>query len=76
MWERLNKLIKPNGAIVLFSKQPFTSTLNVSNIKNFKQELIWKKENHDNPMQAKNRFLNIIENISVFYKKKPNYNPQ
>tara|TARA_R110002124_G_scaffold265063_1_gene431771 strand:- start:10 stop:714 length:705 start_codon:yes stop_codon:yes gene_type:complete len=76
MWEQLNRTIKPNGAIVLFSKQPFTSVLNCSNIKNFKQELIWQKENHDNPMQAKNRFLNVIENISVFYKKKPTYNPQ
>ena len=76
MWEQLNRIIKPNGAIVLFSKQPFTSVLNCSNIKNFKQELIWQKENHDNPMQAKNRFLNVIENISIFYNKKPTYNPQ
>ena len=76
MWEQLNRIIKPNGAIVLFSKQPFTSVLNCSNVKNFKQELIWDKIKHDNPMQAKNRFLNIIENISIFYNKKPTYNPQ
>tara|TARA_R110002096_G_scaffold339819_1_gene533051 strand:- start:38 stop:700 length:663 start_codon:yes stop_codon:yes gene_type:complete len=76
MWEQLNRIIKPNGAIVLFSKQPFTSILNTSNITHFKQELIWNKIKHDNPMQAKNRFLNIVENISVFYNKKPLYNPQ
>ena len=76
MWEQLNRIIKPNGAIVLFSKQPFTSTLNYSNIKYFKQELIWDKIKHDNPMQAKNRFLNVIENISIYYKNKPLYNPQ
>ena len=76
MWEQLNRIIKPNGVIVLFSKQPFTSVLNCSNIKNFKQELIWKKNNVDNPMQAKRRFLNTIENISVFYAKPPTYNPQ
>jgi len=76
MWEQLNRIIKPNGAIVLFSKQPFTSALNCSNIKKFKQELIWKKNNVDNPMQAKRRFLNTIENISVFYNKPPTYNPQ
>jgi len=76
MWEQLNRIIKPNGAIVLFSKQPFTSILNCSNINKFKQELIWKKNNVDNPMQAKRRFLNTIENISVFYAKPPTYNPQ
>jgi len=76
MWEQLHRIIKPNGAIVLFSKQPFTSVLNCSNIKNFKQELIWKKNNVDNPMQAKRRFLNTLENISVFYINPPTYNPQ
>jgi len=76
MWEQLNRIIKPNGAIVLFSKQPFTSALNYSNIKNFKQELIWQKDNVDNSMQAKKRFLNTIENISIFYIKPPTYNPQ
>ena len=76
MWLELNRIIKPNGAIVLFSKQPFTSVLNYSNIKNFKQELIWEKNNVDNPMQSKRRFLNTTENISVFYKKTPTYNPQ
>jgi site-specific DNA-methyltransferase (adenine-specific) len=76
MWEQLNRIIKPNGAIVLFSKQPFTSVLNCSNIKNYKQELIWQKDNVDNSMQAKRRFLNTIENISIFYMKPPTYNPQ
>ena len=76
MWEQLNRVIKPNAAIVMFSKEPFTSMLVVSNIKNFKQRLIWEKDNHDNPMQAKNRFLNITEDISVFYQKLPTYNPQ
>jgi len=76
MWKQLKRIIKPNGAIVIFSKQPFTTAINASNLKMFKQELLWEKENHDNPMQAKNRFLNIIENISIFYTKKPTYNPQ
>lgn len=53
MWEQLNRIIKPNGAIVLFSKQPFTSSLICSNFKDYKYSLIWKKDNHDNPMQAK-----------------------
>ena len=43
MWERLNKLIKPNGAIVLFGSEPFTSALIMSNTKMFKYEWIWFK---------------------------------
>lgn len=76
MWEQLNRIIKPNGAIVLFSKQPFTSFLICSNFKDYKYSLIWKKDNHDNPMQAKKRFLNITEDISVFYRKQCYYSPQ
>ena len=41
MWERINKLTKPNGVIVLFGSQPFTSALVMSNIKSFKYEWIW-----------------------------------
>ena len=44
MWERLNKLIKPNGAIVLFGSEPFTSFLKCSKPKIFKEKLIWKKQ--------------------------------
>lgn len=76
MWEQLKRVIKPKGAIVMFSKEPFTAILVSSNLKDFKQRLIWEKDNHDNPMQAKNRFLNITEDISVFYRKLPTYNPQ
>ena len=43
MWERLNKLIKPNGAIVLFGSMPFTSVMVNSNIKGYKHHWIWKK---------------------------------
>lgn len=53
MWERLNKLIKPNGAIILFGSQPFTSKLICSNINNFKYEIIWEKDKASNFMLAK-----------------------
>ena len=43
MWEQLNRIIKPNGVIILFSGEPFTSTLICSNIKNFKYRLNWNK---------------------------------
>ena len=61
MWERLNKLIKPNGAIILFGTQPFTSKLVCSNIKNFKHQWIWNK-NSCNPLNAKYQPLKILMN--------------
>ena len=76
MWEQYKRIIKDNGAIVLFSKEPFTCVLRVSEIKIFKQPLIWDKVNSDNPMQAKKRHLNTTEDISVFYKSQCTYNPQ
>lgn len=76
LWEQYNRIIKNNGAIVLFSKQPFTSKLIISNLKMFKYCLLWEKDNHDNPLMAKKRFLNITEDVCLFYKKQCTYNPQ
>ena len=76
MWERLNKLIKPNGAIVLFGSEPFSSALRMSNIKNYKYDWVWEKEQGTNQFLAKKQPLRKIENISVFYKKQATYNPQ
>ena len=76
MWERLNKLIKPNGAIVLFGSEPFSSALRMSNIKNYKYDWIWEKEQGINQLNAKKMPLRNSENISVFYKKQCTYNPQ
>jgi site-specific DNA-methyltransferase (adenine-specific) len=76
MWKEFNRVIKDNGAIVVFAKQPFTTKLIWNNIKNYKQILIWKKQNIDNPTQAKKRFCNITEDIVIFYKKPPKFNPQ
>ena len=76
MWERLNKLIKPNGAIVLFGSQPFTSALVMSNVKGFRYEWIWEKQYATNFMGAKNAPLKYHENIIVFSKNKHIYNPQ
>lgn len=76
LWEQYRRVIKPNGPIVLFCKQPFTSRLIFSNIKMFKYSLVWKKDNHDNPLMAKKRFLNITEDVALFYNKQCTYNPQ
>ena len=76
MWERLNKLIKPNGAIVLFGSEPFSSALRMSNIKNYKYDWIWEKEQGTNQFLAKKQPLRKTENITIFYKKQTIYNPQ
>ena len=76
MWERLNKLIKPNGAIVLFGSEPFSSQLRVSNIKNFKYDWIWEKEQGVGFQLVKYRPMMKHENISVFSKTTPKYYPQ
>ena len=68
MWECINKIIKPNGAVVLFGQEPFSSLLRVSNIKNYKYDWIWKKERLTNVFQVKRRPGKVVENISVFYK--------
>ena len=76
MWERLNKLIKPNGAIVLFGSEPFSSALRMSNIKNYKYDWYWNKNHGANFAQANKRPLNVIELASVFYGLPPTYNSQ
>ena len=76
MWERLNKLIKPNGAIVLFGSEPFSSALRMSNIKNYKYDWIWEKNRSTGHLNAKKQPMRNTENISVFYKKQPTYNFQ
>ena len=76
MWIRLNKLIKPNGAIVLFGSEPFSSALRMSNIKNYKYDWVWEKHNGSNSLLCKKQPLNFHENILIFYKKQCTYNPQ
>ena len=76
MWEQLKRVIKPNGAIVLFGQEPFSSTLRLSNIKDFKYDIYWKKEKPTNFFQLKKRIGKCTEVISVFYAKQPTYNPQ
>ena len=77
MWDKLNKLIKPNGAIILFGSQPFTSELVNSNIKNFKHQWIWNKKSAGNILVAKYQPLKVEEEILVFSRKgeKVNYYP-
>ena len=71
-----NRIIKDNTPIVLFSQMPFTATLVNSNLPLFKYEWVWKKQQGTGHLNAKKMPLKIHENILVFYKKLPLYNPQ
>jgi len=78
MWYQLNRIIKKNGAIVLFGSEPFSSALRMSNIKNYKYDWYWNKKFGGNFVQAKRMPLKNIECVSVFSNggKMPFYNPQ
>ena len=76
LWEQYERIIKDNGAIVLTSKQPFTSKLISSNYKLFRQELIWLKTRPSNFMNAKKMYMSWHENVLIFYKKLPTFNRQ
>jgi len=75
MWEQLKRIIKPNGAIVLFWSEPFSSALRMSNIKHYKYDWIWNKKKPWNIMLWKSQPMKITEIISVFSKEKHNYYP-
>lgn len=76
MWSELYRIAKPNAAIVLFSAQPFTSILVSSNLADWRSEWIWEKGNATGFLNAKKQPLRAHENIQVFYRRQPTYNPQ
>jgi len=76
LWNEYERIIKPNGAIVLFCQQPFTSMLIHSNIKNFRWCYTWVKNLKTNFLQAKSMPMRSYENIAVFGVNRPNYYPQ
>lgn len=76
LWEQYNRIIKDNGAIVLFGSEPFSTLLRYSNLKMFKYDWIWEKEQGANFMLCKYQPYKVHETISVFSKKKHLYIPQ
>ena len=77
MWDRIDKITYKNSPIILFSSQPFTSRLITSNIKCFREEIIWLKNKSASGMAAKQKHLKVHENICVFAREgKYTYNPQ
>lgn len=76
MWSHLKRVIKPNGATILMAQTPFDKVLSVSNLRDLKYEWIWEKTVATGHLNAKKMPMKAHENILVFYKKLPTYNPQ
>lgn len=76
LWGEYERVIKDNGAIVLFAAQPFTSALVMSNPKLFKYDWTWQKPKGTGHLNAKKQPMRDKEDILVFYKKQCTYNPQ
>lgn len=76
LWQQYERIIKDNGAILLFGMEPFSSRLRLSNIDLYKYDWIWQKTNPKGHMNAKKQPMRAHEVISVFYKSQPTYNPQ
>lgn len=75
LWLQYSRIIKDNGAILIFGMEPFSSMLRLSNLDMYRYDIIWDKMSTTNFANAKKMPLSCTENISVFYKKLPIYNP-
>ena len=76
LWEQLNRVCKPSAPMVFTAVQPFTSLLVCSNLKHFRYEIIWRKNKSTGFLNAKKQPLRAHENVLVFYRKQPRYEPQ
>lgn len=76
MWEKLLPLCKDTTPIILFGNQPFTSLLVTSNLKMFRYSLVWEKNKFSDFLNANRKPMKTNEDILIFYKKQPTYNPQ
>ena len=76
IWNAYNRIVKPNGAILLFGSEPFSTYLRMSNITMYRYDWIWHKSSSGSFANAKKSPMKFHENISVFYQKQPTYNPQ
>ena len=76
LWEELNRVAKQNTAIIIFGVEPFSSQLRMSNLKNYRYDLIYEKSHATGFLNVNRQPMRAHENISVFYRKQPTYNPQ
>lgn len=76
LWSEYDRVVKKNGAVVVFSQEPFATYLRMSNIANYRYDWYWEKERLTNVFQVKRRCGKTVENIVVFYREQCVYNPQ
>lgn len=76
LWKQYEQIIKDNGVIALFGIEPFASQLRLSNSKWYKYDWVWEKTQATGHLNANKQPLRAYENILIFYKKQPTYNPQ
>lgn len=76
LWAQYNRIAKPNAAICLFAQTPFDKVLGASNLPMLKYEWIWRKEQGTGVLNAKKMPMKNHENVLVFYRQLPTYNPQ
>lgn len=76
LWAHYWRVLKPNGAVVLTAAQPFTSVLVTSQLNDFKYQWVWEKSKVTGVLNAKKQLLRNHEDVLVFYRQQPTYNPQ
>ena len=76
LWSAYNRIVKPNGAIVLMAQPPFDKVLACSNLRDFRYEWVWEKNKATGHLNARRMPMKAHELLLVFYKKLPTYNPQ
>lgn len=75
-WSEADRVVKKNGAVALFAQTPFDKVLGCSNLRNLRYEWIWEKSNATGHLNAKKMPMRAHENILIFYRRQPTYNPQ
>lgn len=76
LWPRFERILKPAGAVVLFGTQPFTTFIGASKIEWLRYSWVWEKNRPTNHLNAKKQPMTGYEDILVFYRQQPTYNPQ
>lgn len=76
LWEQLNRVCKPAAPMVFTAVQPFTSLLVCSNLKNFRYDMVWRKNKSTGFLNSKKQPLRAHESVCVFYREQPFYEPQ
>lgn len=76
LWSHYTRVIKPSGVVALFAKPPFDKQLACSNMPMYRYDWIWEKTRATGHLNANKMPLQAYENVCIFYKKLPTYNPQ